>query len=94
MFSGAFLEKPVFHFRLSEASFIISPVATGDMCPVATGDIFPVAAGDMPPVLKIRGKTSEWSDLGPKFSLGGMTTIDYHQNDWNLDPDTVQGFPD
>merc|ERR1712185_841977 len=26
MFSGAFLEKDVFHFRPSEASFIISPV--------------------------------------------------------------------
>ena len=38
MFSGAFLEKPVFHFRLSEASFIISPIATGDMSPVATGE--------------------------------------------------------
>ena len=39
MFSGAFLEKPVFHFRPSEASFIISLVATGDMSPVATGDM-------------------------------------------------------
>ena len=38
MFSGAFLEKAVFHFRPSEVSFIISPVATGDMSPVATGE--------------------------------------------------------
>ena len=37
-FREFFLEKTVFHFRLSEASFIISPVATGDMSPVATGE--------------------------------------------------------
>ena len=44
MFSGAFLEKPVFHFRPSEASFIISPVATGDMSPVATEERSPAAS--------------------------------------------------
>ena len=47
MLSGAFLEKPVFHFRPSEASFIISLVATGDMSPVATGDMSPVPTGSM-----------------------------------------------
>ena len=36
MFSGAFLEKPVFHFRLSEASVIIPLVATGDLSPDET----------------------------------------------------------
>ena len=44
MLLGAFLEKPVFHFRLSEASFIISPVATGDMSPVATGEMMKLAS--------------------------------------------------
>ena len=47
MFSGAFLEKPVFHFRPSEASFIISPVATGDVSPGATGDMSLVATNEM-----------------------------------------------
>ena len=36
MFLKPSLEKLVFHFRPSEASFIISPVATGDMSLVAT----------------------------------------------------------
>ena len=36
MFSRPFLEKHVFHFRPSEASFIISLVATGDLSPDET----------------------------------------------------------
>ena len=44
MFSGAFLEKPVFHFRPSEASFIISLVATGGTFPVVAGERSPAAS--------------------------------------------------
>ena len=65
MFSGAFLEKPVFHFRLSEASFIISPVATGDMSPVATGERLPGGVPGPPP----RAKGSHLPRLRTKSSL-------------------------